>query len=42
MSFDWQTEEDGDWEDKDWQEKPETAVASKPPWRTLLLIRVLL
>ena len=42
MSFDWQTEEDGDWEDKDWQEKPETAVASKPPWRTLLLILVLL
>ena len=42
MSFDWQTEEDSDWDEDAWQEKPETAVSSKPPWRTILLVVLLL
>ncbi len=42
MSFDWQTEEDGEWEDETWQDKPKTAVPPQPPWRTLLIIVVLL
>ncbi|GJM43155.1 MAG: hypothetical protein DHS20C20_34370 [Ardenticatenaceae bacterium] len=42
MSFDWETEEDGEWEDQTWQEKPETAVSPQPPWRTILLIGMLL
>ncbi|MCA9917810.1 MAG: PD40 domain-containing protein [Anaerolineales bacterium] len=42
MSFDWQTEEDNDWDDQTWQEQPETAVSPKPPWRTILLILVLI
>ena len=42
MSFDWQTEEESDWDDNRWQEKPETAVPTKPPWRTILLVVALL
>ncbi|MEZ4593516.1 MAG: hypothetical protein R3D55_20595 [Chloroflexota bacterium] len=42
MSFDWQTEEDGDWDDQTWQAQPETAVSPKRPWRTIILILVLL
>ncbi len=42
MSFDWQTEEDGEWEEQTWQNKLETAVQPKPPWRTLLIIVILL
>lgn len=42
MSFDWQTEEDGDWEEQGWQEKPVTAVSSKVPWRTLIVVAILL
>lgn len=41
MSFDWQTEEDGEWEDQTWQDKPETAVSPQPPWRTILFIVIL-
>ncbi|MAT97396.1 MAG: hypothetical protein CL608_09665 [Anaerolineaceae bacterium] len=42
MSFDWQTDEDNEWDDKSWQEKPVTAVQPKPPWRTILIIVVLI
>ncbi|MFZ1398463.1 MAG: hypothetical protein WAS33_16285 [Candidatus Promineifilaceae bacterium] len=42
MSFDWQTEEDNDWDDQVWQEQPETAVSPTRPWRTILLILLLL
>lgn len=42
MSFDWQTEEDGEWEDRTWQETRETAVPPKTPWRTILIIVVLI
>ncbi|MBK8901899.1 MAG: hypothetical protein IPM53_11985 [Anaerolineaceae bacterium] len=42
MSFDWQTEEDGDWEEQTWKDKPVTAESPKPPWRTLILAAVLL
>ena len=42
MSFDWQTEEDGDWDEQTWQQKPATAVSTKPPWRTIVMIIVLL
>ena len=41
MSFEWQTEEDVDWDDQAWREKPETAVPRKPPWRTLAVVAVL-
>ncbi|VAW37069.1 hypothetical protein MNBD_CHLOROFLEXI01-3126, partial [hydrothermal vent metagenome] len=42
MSFDWQTEEDNDWDEQEWRDKPVTAVSPKPPWRTILLITILL
>lgn len=42
MSFDWQTEEDIDWDEQAWQDKPETAVPRKPPWRTLAVVGALL
>ncbi|MCA9943700.1 MAG: hypothetical protein KC449_09480, partial [Anaerolineales bacterium] len=42
MSFEWQTEEDGEWEEQTWQEKPETAVSPNPPWRTIIIIVFLL
>ena len=42
MSFDWQTEEDNDWDEQSWQEKPETAVSPQTPWRTILIILILL
>ena len=38
MSFDWQTEEEGAWEDPAWQEKPETAVSPPRPWLTIILL----
>ncbi|MCP4418501.1 MAG: hypothetical protein GY805_17930 [Chloroflexi bacterium] len=42
MSFDWQTDEDNNWNDREWRGKPETAVSSPPPWRNILLIVILL
>ena len=42
MSFDWQTEEDGEWEEQTWQDKPATAVPPQFPWRTILTIVILL
>lgn len=42
MSFDWQTDEDNDWDDQSWQENTGTTGSPKPPWRTILIIVVLL
>ncbi|WP_420631605.1 TolB family protein [Candidatus Leptofilum sp.] len=42
MSFDWQTEEESDWDEQQWQETPETAVPPIRPWRTIILILILL
>ncbi len=42
MSFDWQTEEDGEWEEQTWQDSPKTADSPKPPWRTVIIVVVLL
>lgn len=42
MSFEWQTEEDGEWDEQRWPDKPETAVSPKAPWRTILIIVLLL
>ncbi|WP_420642868.1 hypothetical protein [Candidatus Leptofilum sp.] len=42
MSFDWQTEEENDWDEQTWQEAPETAVSPTRPWRTIIIIVVLL
>lgn len=40
MSFDWQTEEEGAWEEQVWQDEPETAVPPSRPWLTIVLIAV--
>lgn len=42
MSFDWQTEEEGGWEDPAWQEKPVLARSPRPRWWTLVVVLVLL
>ncbi len=42
MSFDWQTEEDGGWEDPTWHEKPVVAKSPRPRWWTLVVVLVLL
>lgn len=42
MSFDWQTEEEGGWDDQPWQEKPLLARSPKFPWRAIVVVAVLL
>lgn len=42
MSFEWQTEEDSDWDEQAWRDKPVTAVSPKISWRLILVIAILL
>ena len=42
MSFDWQTEEENGWEDQGWQEKPISTNSPQVPWRTIIIVAVLL